>query len=190
MSSPNRTNQNYARFMMYFKPSTLNELRVLSRMLNIAMVDFVNAAMQAYVFAREKEIGTKIPPRKQKRYVGPRTELLQNRVRYVMRLEKDVVERLRDIAYFDNQRFTNVCDEALSDFIRFTKQAKNLNNVWLSRSDVEAIRGRKSLKSSKTVRELLSKYMNVENQGRDKKVVEKKMRSGRKPMKKRRVRFR
>ena len=190
MSSLNSTNQIHARFMMYFKPSTLNELRVLSRMLNIAMVDFVNAAMEAYVFAREKEIGSKIPPRKQKRYVGPRMELMQKRVRYVMRLEKDVVERLRDIAYFDNQRFTHVCDDALADFIRFTKETKNLNNVWLSRSDVEAIRGRKSLKSRENVRDLLKQYMAAETQGRDKKLAEKKPRYTRKPMKKRRARSR
>jgi len=45
-----------ARFMMYFKPSTLGEIRVLSRMLNIAMVDFVSASMDAYIFSREFEM--------------------------------------------------------------------------------------------------------------------------------------
>ena len=178
-----------ARFMMYFKPSTLNELRVLSRMLSVAMVDFVNVAMKAYIFAREQELGSAIPPRKQARYVGPRLELVQNRIRYVMRLDKDVVEKVRDIACFDNRRFTHVCDEAIGDFIRFTKEVKNFKNVWLSRSDVEAVRGRKNIDARKKVQELLNQYKEVEKQGRDKGAVQQR-KPTRRVFKKRRVRSR
>lgn len=45
-----------SRFMMYFRPNNLSELRVISRMLNIAMVDFVGAALEAYIFKKESEL--------------------------------------------------------------------------------------------------------------------------------------
>jgi len=151
-----------ARFMMYFKPSILNELRVLSRMLSIAMVDFVDAALWAYIFAKEKKMGAPIPKRKQKRYVGPRSDTDDKRIRYVMRLDKDVVEKVRDVAYLNSRRFSQVCDDALTEFIRFTKEAKSLNNVWLSRSDVEAVRGRKSVESVQQIADLLQKYKSAE----------------------------
>lgn len=155
-----------SRFMMYFKPSTLNELRVLSRMLTIAMVDFVSASMEAYIFAREQELGYPIPPRTHDRFVGPRTDLTGQRVRYVMRLPKDVVEKMRDIAFLDNRRFTQVCDDALADFIRFTQEVKNFRNVWLSRSDIEAVRGRKDARASEVVASLLTQFKAAEANGR------------------------
>ncbi len=126
-----------SRFMMYFKPQNLSELRVISRMLNIAMVDFVGAAMDAYIFKKEKETGSPIPLRQKKRYVGPRNDTSEKRIRYVMRLDKTLVEKLRDIAYIDNRRFTHVCDDAVANFIAFTKQSKNFKNVGTSRSDVD-----------------------------------------------------
>lgn len=147
-----------ARFMMYFKPSTLGEIRVLSRMLNIAMVDFVSASMDAFIFAREFEMGAPIPPRDNERFIGPRAELTGKRIRYVMRLNKDLVEKIRDIAFMDNRRFTNICDEVLSNFISYTKEVKNFKDVWLSRSDVEAVRGRKGAKSVQTVADILDSY--------------------------------
>lgn len=151
-----------SRFMMYFKPNNLSELRVISRMLNIAMVDFVCAALHAYVFKKEQESGGSIPVRQKKRYVGPRTDTSEKRIRYVMRLDKDTVEKIRDIAFLDNRRFTHVCDEALSNFIQFTKQEKNFKNMWISRSDVEAVRGRKSVKSSQEIDSLLKQYKSSE----------------------------
>ncbi|MBN1636058.1 MAG: hypothetical protein JW920_06060 [Deltaproteobacteria bacterium] len=151
-----------ARFMMYFKPPILNELRVLSRILNIAMVDFVDAALRAYIFAREHKMGASIPKRDKKRYVGPRNDTTEKRIRYVMRLDKDVIERVRDAAYFDSRRFSQVCDDALAGFIRFTKKAKSLDNVWLSRSDVEAVRGRKSSESVQQIVDLLQKFKSAE----------------------------
>lgn len=147
-----------ARFMMYFKPSTLGEIRVLSRMLNIAMVDFVSAAMEAFIFTREIEMGCPVPPRDNERFIGPRAELTGKRIRYVMRLNREMVEKIRDIAYMDNRRFTNICDEVLANFIAYTKEAKNFKNVWLSRSDVEAVRGRKGAKALLIVTELLENY--------------------------------
>lgn len=144
--------------MMYFKPQNLSELRVISRMLNIAMVDFVCAALHAYVFKKEKDYGGDIPPRQKKRYVGPRADTSEKRIRYVMRLDRDTVEKIRDIAFSDNRRFTHVCDEALSNFIDFTKSEKNFKNMWISRSDVEAVRGRKSVKSSQEIETLLRQY--------------------------------
>lgn len=147
-----------ARFMMYFKPSTLGEIRVLSRMLNIAMVDFVSASMEAFIFAREFEMGAPIPQRDNERFIGPRAELTGKRIRYVMRLNKDLVEKIRDIAFMDNRRFTNICDEVLSGFIAYTKEAKNFKDVWLSRSDVEAVRGRKGAKAVQIVAELLDNF--------------------------------
>lgn len=155
-----------SRFMMYFKPTTLGELRVLSRMLTIAMVDFVSAAMEAYIFAREQALGDAIPPRTHDRFVGPRTDLTGKRVRYVMRLPKEVVEKMRDIAFLDNRRFTQVCDDALADFIAFTKEVKNFRNVWLSRSDIEAVRGRKDARAVEEVAALLSQFKNSEAGGR------------------------
>ena len=147
-----------ARFMMYFKPATLGEIRVLSRMLNIAMVDFVSAAMEAFIFAREFEMGTPVPQRDNERFIGPRAELTGKRIRYVMRLNKDLVEKIRDIAFMDNRRFTNICDEVLSGFIAYTKEAKNFKDVWLTRSDVEAVRGRKGAKAVQIVAELLDSF--------------------------------
>jgi hypothetical protein len=147
-----------SRFMMYFKPKNLSELRVISRMLNIAMVDFVGAALDAYIFRKEKETGGPIPVRHKKRYVGPRNDTSEKRIRYVMRLDKTLVEKLRDIAYVDNRRFTHVCDDAVANFIAFTKQSKNFKNVWTSRSDVEAVRGRKSVKSMEEIAGLLNAY--------------------------------
>jgi hypothetical protein len=147
-----------ARFMMYFKPSTLGEIRVLSRMLNIAMVDFVSASMDAFIFAREFEMGAPVPQRDNERFIGPRAELTGKRIRYVMRLNKDLVEKIRDIAFMDNRRFTNICDEVLSNFIAYTKEAKNFKDVWLSRSDVEAVRGRKGAKAVQTVAEILDSF--------------------------------
>jgi hypothetical protein len=144
--------------MMYFKPQNLSELRVISRMLNIAMVDFVGAAMDAYIFKKEKETGAPIPLRQRKRYVGPRNDTSEKRIRYVMRLDKTLVEKLRDIAYIDNRRFTHVCDDAVANFIAFTKHSKNFKNIWTSRSDVEAVRGRKSLKSAEEITGLLNAY--------------------------------
>jgi len=154
----NGADKELSRFMMYFKPSTLNELRVISRMLNIAMVDFVTAAMEAYIFAREQELGCAVPPRLHDRFVGPRTDLAGKRTRYVMRLPKDIVERVRDIAYLDNRRFSQVCDDALAEFINFTKEVKNFRNVWLSRADVEAVRGRKDARASEAVAALLTQF--------------------------------
>lgn len=151
-----------SRFMMYFKPNNLSELRVISRMLNIAMVDFVDAALDAYIFKKEHEYGGEIPIRKKKRDVGPRADTSEKRIRYVMRLDKDTVEKIRDIASLDNRRFTHVCDDALANFIEFTKQEKNFKNVWISRSDVEAVRGRKSVKSSVEIESLLRQYKNIE----------------------------
>jgi hypothetical protein len=162
----NRENRELSRFMMYFKPNTLNELRVLSRMLNIAMVDFVFAAMEAHIFAKEQVLGGTIPPREHHRFVGPRSDLAGKRVRYVMRIPKDAIEKMRDIAYLDNRRFTQVCDDALADFIRFTKEVKNLRNVWLSRADVEAVRGRKDAKARELVASLLSQFKAAETNGR------------------------
>lgn len=156
------TDNKSSRFMMYFKPNNLNELRVISRLLNIAMVDFVCAALNAYVFKKEQEYGGSIPGRQKKRYVGPRTDTSEKRIRYVMRLDKDTVEKIRDIAFLDNRRFTHVCDEALSNFIDFTKQEKNFQNIWISRSDVEAVRGRKSVKSSLEIETLLKQYKSYE----------------------------
>jgi len=147
-----------SRFMMYFKPSTLNELRVISRMLNIAMVDFVTAAMEAYIFAREQELGDAVPPRAHDRFVGPRSDLAGKRTRYVMRLPKEIVEKMRDIACLDNRRFSQVCDDALAEFINFTKEVKNFRNVWLSRADVEAVRGRKDARASEAVAALLTEF--------------------------------
>ena len=156
-----------ARFMMYFLSSTLNELRVLSRMLNVAMVDFVEAAMQAYIFAREQELGGPVPPRSTPRYVGPRTPSSEKRIRYVMKLNKKSVETMRDIAFLDSRRFTQVCDEAISDFIRYTKEVKKLRNVWISRSDVEAVRGRKSASTRQVIDSLLKGYCSAEVSGKD-----------------------
>lgn len=150
-----------SRFMMYFKPQNLSELRVISRMLNIAMVDFVGAALDAYIFKKEKETGSPIPLRQKKRYVGPRNDTSEKRIRYVMRLDKTLVEKLRDIAYIDNRRFTHVCDDAVANFIAFTKQSKNFKNVWTSRSDVEAVRGRKSFKSAEEITGLLNAYKKI-----------------------------
>jgi len=148
--------------MMYFRPQNLSELRVISRMLNIAMVDYVTAALNAYVFKKEKEYGGTIPLRAKKRYVGPRTDTSEKRIRYVMRLDKDTVEKMRDIACMDNRRFTHVCDEALNNFITFTKQEKNFKNVWMARADVEAVRGRKSVQSSQEIETLLRQYKSFE----------------------------
>lgn len=149
-----------SRFMMYFKPNNLSELRVISRMLNIAMVDFVGAALDAYIFKKESELDGKVPLRQKRRYVGPRNDTSEKRIRYVMRLDKNLVERLRDIASFDNRRFTHVCDDAVANFILFTKQAKNFKNIWTARSDVEAVRGRKSVKSNEEIASLLNAYKN------------------------------
>ena len=160
MNSKNNTSS--SRFMMYFKPQNLSELRVISRMLNIAMVDFVDAALSGYIFKKENEFGGDIPARAKKRYVGPRADTSEKRIRYVMRLDKDVVEKIRDIACLDNRRFTHVCDEALANFITFTKQEKNFKNVWMSRSDVEAVRGRKSEKSTHEIATLLKQYKTLE----------------------------
>lgn len=151
-----------SRFMMYFKPNNLSELRVISRMLNIAMVDFVCAALQAYVFKKEQEYGCEIPTRQKRRYVGPRTDTSEKRIRYVMRLDRETVEKIRDVAFRDNRRFTHVCDDALAGFIDFTKQEKNFKNVWTSRSDVEAVRGRKSVKSTLEIETLLKQYKTFE----------------------------
>ncbi|HQG30323.1 MAG TPA: hypothetical protein PLA83_00225 [Deltaproteobacteria bacterium] len=162
MDSKENDNNKSSRFMMYFKPQNLSELRVISRMLSIAMVDFVCAALGAYVFKKENEYGGSIPSRNKKRYVGPRTDTSEKRIRYVMRLDKDTVEKIRDIACRDNRRFTHVCDDALANFIQFTKQEKNFKNMWISRSDVEAVRGRKSMKSSQEIETLLAQYKNFE----------------------------
>jgi len=165
----NNNDTGFSRFMMYFKPQNLNELRVISRMLNIAMVDFVGAALSAYIFKKETEYSDGIPARTKKRYVGPRADTSGKRIRYVMRLDKDIVEKLRDVACLENRRFTHVCDDALANFITFTKQEKNFKNVWMSRSDVEAVRGRKSVQSSREITMLLNKYKsfgNASNSGR------------------------
>lgn len=159
---PNNNDADSSRFMMYFRPQNLNELRVISRMLNIAMVDFVGAALSAYVYKKETEYGGNIPSRAKKRYVGPRADTSEKRIRYVMRLEKENVEKIRDIASLENRRFTHVCDDALTNFISFTKQEKNFKNVWMSRSDVEAVRGRKSVQSSREITMLLEKYKSFE----------------------------
>lgn len=147
--------------MMYFKPNNLSELRVISRMLNIAMVDFVGAALEAYIFKKEKDLGGTVPQRQRKRYVGPRNDTSEKRIRYVMRLDRNLVERIRDIACLDNRRFTHVCDDAIANFIAFTKQSRNFKNIWTARSDVEAVRGRKSVKSIEEISGLLSTYKKV-----------------------------
>ena len=165
----NNIDMGFSRFMMYFKPQNLSELRVISRMLNIAMVDYVAAALNAYIFKKENEHGDTIPARAKKRYVGPRNDTSEKRIRYVMRLDKDTVEKIRDIACMDNRRFTHVCDEALNNFIAFTKQEKNFKNVWMARADVDAVRGRKSIQSLKEIEKLLKQYKSFEkahNQGR------------------------
>jgi len=149
-----------SRFMMYFKQNNLSELRVISRMLNIAMVDFVGAALEAYIYKKEKEFGGVIPARQRKRYVGPRNDTSDKRIRYVMRLDKNLVERIRDIACLDGRRFTHVCDDAIANFIAFTKESRNFRNVWTARSDVEAVRGRKSIKSIEEIAGLLQTYKN------------------------------
>ncbi|HPP45364.1 MAG TPA: hypothetical protein PK446_06190, partial [Methanomassiliicoccaceae archaeon] len=82
MNSRN-SNSGSSRFMMYFRPNNLSEIRVISRMLNIAMVDFVGAALDAYIFKKEGELGGSIPSRQKKRYVGPRADTSEKRVRYV-----------------------------------------------------------------------------------------------------------
>lgn len=161
MNSLNNTSGS-SRFMMYFKSQNLNELRVISRMLNIAMVDFVDAALAAYVFKKVGEYGREIPSRGKKRYVGPRADTSEKRIRYVMRLNRESVEKIRDIACLDNRRFTHVCDEALANFITFTKHEKNFKNVWMSRSDVEAVRGRKSVQSTQEIASLLDQYKSLE----------------------------
>jgi len=155
-----RTNEEKvtSRFMMYFKPTNLSELRVISRMLNIAMVDFVGAALEAYIFKKESGIGAQVPQRQRKRYVGPRNDTSEKRIRYVMRLDKGLVEKIRDIAFLDNRRFTHVCDDAIANFIAYTKQSRNFKNVWTARSDVEAVRGRKSVKSIEEISDLLNGY--------------------------------
>lgn len=150
-----------SRFMMYFKPHNLSELRVISRMLNIAMVDFVGAALDAYIYKKETEAGKTIPVRLKKRYVGPRNDTSEKRIRYVMRLDRDLVEKIRDIAFLDNRRFTHVCDDAIANFIAFTKLSRNFKNVWTSRSDVEAVRGRKSYKSTEEISGLLTNYKKI-----------------------------
>ncbi len=160
------TDSRSSRFMMYFKPLNLSELRVISRMLNIAMVDFVCAALEAYVYMKEQEYGGSIPSRQKKRYVGPRADTSEKRIRYVMRLDKDTVEKIRDIAFRENRRFTHVCDDALSNFIDFTKQEKNFKNMWISRSDVEAVRGRKRGKSGQEIETLLNQYKAFEKVSR------------------------
>ncbi len=149
--------------MMYFKPATLNELRVLSRMLNVAMVDLVEAALKAYIFSKEQELGGAVPRRLKKRYVGPRMDVSGDRIRYVMRLDSLAVEKVRDVAYLDSRRFTQVCDDALTNFIDFIKAEKNFSNVWLSRDDVVAVRGRKSADSLHEVNALLEKYKATKN---------------------------
>jgi len=68
------------------------------------------------------------------------------------------VEKIRDIAYLDNRRFSQVCDDALAEFINFTKEVKNFRNVWLSRADVEAVRGRKDARASEAVAALLTQF--------------------------------
>ena len=156
-------NAGSSRFMMYFKPHNLNELRVISRMLNVAMVDFVGAALSAYIYKKEAEYEGAIPARTKKRYVGPRADTSEKRIRYVMRLDKESVEKVRDVACLEKRRFTHVCDDALTNFIAFTKQEKNFKNVWMSRSDVEAVRGRKSVQSSKEITMLLAKYKSFES---------------------------
>ncbi|MEA3223523.1 MAG: hypothetical protein U9P49_10235 [Thermodesulfobacteriota bacterium] len=166
MTTQDKSSKEIARFMMYFKPVTLNELRGLSRKLNIAMVDFVGAAMEAYIFARGQEFGSKVPPREKKRYVGPRTNLEGKRIRYVMKLTKDIIETLRDIAYFDNRRFTHVYDEAIDDFIRFTKEVNNFKNIRFAKSDIKAVRGRKKTAARKKVSSLLAQYKTMETRGR------------------------
>ncbi|MEA2101831.1 MAG: hypothetical protein U9P80_04570 [Thermodesulfobacteriota bacterium] len=147
-----------SRFMMYFRASILNELRVLSRMLDVSMVDLVCVSMEAYIFARQRQTGGEIPVRAQRRYVGPRNGSKEERIRYVMRLKKGVVEQMRDIACMDSLRFTQVCDKALTEFIRFTKEQNNLKNVWISRPDVKAVRGRKSGHSTEVIASLLESY--------------------------------
>jgi predicted transcriptional regulator len=83
-----------------------------------------------------------------------------------MRLDKDTVEKIRDIAFRENRRFTHVCDDALSNFIDFTKQEKNFKNMWISRSDVEAVRGRKRGKSGQEIETLLNQYKAFEKVSR------------------------
>ena len=78
-----------------------------------------------------------------------------------MGTDKALVEKIRDIAFIDNRRFTHVCDDAIANFIQFTKQNKNFKNIWTSRSDVEAIRGRKSVKSTEEISGLLNNYKKV-----------------------------
>jgi hypothetical protein len=68
------------------------------------------------------------------------------------------VERIRDIACLDGRRFTHVCDDAIANFIAFTKESRNFRNVWTARSDVEAVRGRKSVKSIEEISGLLQTY--------------------------------
>lgn len=166
MTTQDSSSKQTVRFMMYFKPAVLNELRVLSRMLSIAMVDFVDAAMEAYIFARRQELGSVVPSREKKRYVGPRTNLAGKRIRYVMKLNRNIIETMRDIAYLDNRRFTDVCDEALDDFIRFTKEVNNFKNAWVARSNTEAVRGRKNAQAREKISSLLTQYKTMEAQGR------------------------
>jgi hypothetical protein len=153
--------------MMYFKPATLNDLRAISRTLNIAMVDFVNASMQAYVFSRKQELGTDVPRRKKMRYVGPRVGLDGKRIRYVMKLSKNTIEKVRDIAYLDSRRFTSVCDEALDDFIKFTKEANKFKST--PKSGVMAVRGRKNSQAREKISSILLQYEDAETKGKDSK---------------------
>jgi hypothetical protein len=149
--------KSFSRFMMYFNSDNLREIRHVSRCLGIAMVDLVDAALDGYIYKKGE-----VPMRKQKRYVGPRDGTQRSgelRVRYVMRLPKGTIDRARNIASAENRRFTHVCDEAISEFVRFTKQARHIpRQVKTSHGHTEAVRGRKSTLAVQEIQELLAEY--------------------------------
>jgi hypothetical protein len=124
--------ESYSRYMMYFKPEALRDIRIISRTLDIAMIDFVESALDAYAYKKKSELKN-IPPRKNKKYTGPRNGTHEaKRIRYIMLLNKDVIDKTRDIASLENRRFSHVCDEALNDFIEFTKTSRNLKKHHLT----------------------------------------------------------
>jgi hypothetical protein len=148
--------------MMYFKPMNLAGLRIISRTLSISMVDLVDASLDAYIFIQEKE--QIIPPRTKKRFSGPRSDTNKNdkRIRYVMVLRKSLMDRIRDIACLYNKRVTHVCDEALSNFITFTKQSDDFKNtpgkMWKGEPTIKAVKGKKTSLSKEKIKSLLSAY--------------------------------
>lgn len=145
-----------SRFMIYFNQSNLTDLRMISRNLNVAMIDLVDASFEGYIFKRASK--DTFLPRTNKRYVGPRDGVVgNNRVRYVMRLPQETVERIRDIAFADGKRYTLICDDAMSEFIKYIKS----NRALVKQDTPTAVKGRKSYRSTNEVKSLLEDYKKV-----------------------------